>query len=322
MVKHHGVPKVIVSDRDKRWLNALWKYLCERLSIQQTPSSAYRPSTDGQTERVNTSLKSYLRAYINYEQDDWDDWLNLAKFAYNNSRHATTGVTPFYANYGRHSELVIKPEREGIPLTAPIAALHAEKMADLYDLVSNRIIRAQLSQAHYYNQNHKPITFEEGNWVWLRTTNIRTRRTCKKLDQKKIGPFQITKAISTQAYRLDLPNTMAIHNVFHVSLLEPAKEPLPRQANWALKPVIVDGKEEHEVQAIVDSRRRGKNFAYRVRWEGYGPKHDTWEPLEHLHHAPELLESYHYMYPDKPRPTATAIRDLSRDRGTTRADHT
>ncbi len=309
VVKHHGVPKVIVSDRDKRWLNDLWKNLCERLSIQQAPSSAYRPSTDGQTERVNTPLESYLRAYINYEQDDWDDWLDLAEFAYNNSRHATTGVTPFFANYGRHPEFTIKPERDGTLLTAPMAALHAQKMVDLYDLITNRIIQAQLSQAHYYNKNHKPITFKEGDWVWLRTTNIRTRRTCHKLDRKKIGPFQITKVIGTQAYRLVLPNTMAIHDVFHVSLLEPAKEPLPGQADQAPEPIFVDGEKEHEVQAIVNSRCRGKKVMYKVRWEGYGPEHDTWEPLEHLAHAPDLLESFHYMYPDKPRPAAATTQN-------------
>lgn len=84
-------------------------------------------------------------------------------------------MSPFYANYGRHPELTFKPERDGTQLTAPMAALHAEKMADLYDLVTNRILRAQLNQAHYYNKNHKPMTFKEGDQVWLRTTNIRTR---------------------------------------------------------------------------------------------------------------------------------------------------
>lgn len=200
--------------------------------------------------------------------------MDLAEFAYNNSRHATTGVTPFYADYGRHPELVIKPEKEGTPLNAPLTALHAKKMTDLYDLVSNRIIQAQLSQAHYYNRNHKPMTFQEGERIWLRTTNIRTRRACKKLDRKKIGPFLITKAISTQAYRLDLPNTMAIHNVFHVSLLEPFKPSLAGQADQAPEPVIVDGEIEHEVQTIVNSHRQRNTFCYRVRWVGYGPESD------------------------------------------------
>lgn len=298
-----------MSDRDKRWLNDLWKHLCERLSIHQAPSSAYQPSTDGQTERINTPLESYLRAYINYEQDDWDDWLDLAEFAYNNSRHATMGVSPFYANYGRHPELTFKPEQDGTQLTAPMAALHAEKMADLYDLVTNRILRAQLNQAHYYNKNHKPMIFKEGDQVWLCTTNIRTRQACKKLDQKKIGPFWVTKVIGTQAYRLELPNTMAIHDVFHVSLLEPTKDPLPRQVNQVPEPLIVDGEKEHEVQAVVDSRGSGKRFRYRVCWEGYGQENDTWEPLKHLVHAPEILESYHYMYPDKPRPPSTTIQN-------------
>lgn len=67
---------------------------------------------------------------------------------------------------------------------------------------------------------------------------------------------------------------MVIHNVFHISLLEPAKKTPPGQADQAPEPVLVDGEEKHGVQGIVDSRRWGKNFAYRVRWEGYGPEHD------------------------------------------------
>lgn len=145
-----------------------------------------------------------------------------------------------------------------------MAALHAEKMTDLYNLVSNCIIRVQLSQAHYYNHNHKPIIYQEGDWVWLHTTHIWTRHTCKKLDQKKIGPFQVLKIIGTQAYRLELFNTMAIHNVFHVSLLEPSKKPLPGQADKAPEPVIVDGEKEYIIQAIVDSRRWGRNVVYWV----------------------------------------------------------
>ena len=67
-------------------------------------STAFHPQTDGQTERVNQVIEAYLRPYINLEQDDWVDLLSMAEYAYNNSETSATGMTPFYANYGRHPE--------------------------------------------------------------------------------------------------------------------------------------------------------------------------------------------------------------------------
>ena len=67
-------------------------------------SMAFHPLTDGQTERVNQVIAVYLRPYINQEQDDCVDLLPMAKHAYNNSITSVTGITPFYANSGRHPE--------------------------------------------------------------------------------------------------------------------------------------------------------------------------------------------------------------------------
>ena len=69
--RQHGIPKSIVSDRDTRFLNTFWKKLCQRLNIEQSPTTAYRPNVNKQTERVNQPLEAYLRAYINWEQNDW-----------------------------------------------------------------------------------------------------------------------------------------------------------------------------------------------------------------------------------------------------------
>jgi hypothetical protein len=76
------------------------------LDVQQKLSTAFHPETDGQTERVNQSLKQYLRMFCNYEQDNWRDLLPLAEYAYNNSTTSTTELSPFYANYGFHSETI------------------------------------------------------------------------------------------------------------------------------------------------------------------------------------------------------------------------
>ncbi len=103
--------------------------------------------------------------------------------------------------------------------------------------------------------------------MWLSAKNIRTTRPCKKLDYKRHGPFKILQAVGKQAYRLDLPKTMRIYPVFHVSLLEPYKgsndgaEPPP--------PVLQDHAEEYEVEQVLDSRINRGKLQYQVAWTGY-----------------------------------------------------
>jgi len=96
----HGIPKTAISDRGPQFVAAFWTALCKRLKIDKRLSTAYHPETDGQTERLNAVLEQYLRCYVEYLQDDWNSFLSLAEFATNNHASETTGLSPFFANYG------------------------------------------------------------------------------------------------------------------------------------------------------------------------------------------------------------------------------
>ena len=96
----HGLPKTVVSDQGMQFLTKFWKGLCKILRIEALLSTSYYPKTDRQTERMNAILEQYLRAYINYLQDDWEAWLHMAEFAANNQASETTGMSPFFAIYG------------------------------------------------------------------------------------------------------------------------------------------------------------------------------------------------------------------------------
>jgi len=106
----HGTPTNIVSDQGKHFISGFWRSLCQLLGIKANLSTAYYPETDGQTERVNQIVEQYLRVYINYQQDNWVNLLPLAKFAYNNTLHSETMVTPFFANKGFHPKLEVSLE--------------------------------------------------------------------------------------------------------------------------------------------------------------------------------------------------------------------
>ena len=119
-----------------------------------------------------------------------------------------------------------------------------------------------------------------------------------------MGKFRIIQKISSHAYKLELPASMKIHPVCHVSLLEPAAtDPLPGQVQPPPPPVIVnedDGEPEWEVDEIVDSKFVGKTLKYLIRWVGY--EELTWEPAELCANAPTAVSKFHAAYPRKPKP--------------------
>lgn len=101
IVRVHGIPKKIISDRDPVFTSSLWRAMQRELGTQLNFSSAYHPETDGQTERVNQILEDMLRMYIMDRQNKWEEYLHLVEFAYNNGYHSSIGMAPFQALYGR-----------------------------------------------------------------------------------------------------------------------------------------------------------------------------------------------------------------------------
>src|SRR6266542_565349 len=108
----HGVPGHVTSDRGSEFISHFFCSLSTALGMKLHFTSGYHPEGDGQTEQVNQTLEQYLRAYCNYQQDNWSELLPLAEFAYNNAPSETTGVSPFFADKGYHPNLAIHPERD------------------------------------------------------------------------------------------------------------------------------------------------------------------------------------------------------------------
>ena len=145
IITNHGIPEILTSDRDKLFTSHFWQSLADRMGIDHRLTTAYHPQANGQTERTNQTIEQYLRHYVNYQQDDWTEFLPLAQFAYNNSVHATTGETPFFANYGYHPEMMGEPRNratvseEARVLVNDLSQLHLQLSRDI-DFYSARIL--------------------------------------------------------------------------------------------------------------------------------------------------------------------------------------
>ena len=99
--RHFGLPSIIISDRDSRFTGKFWQTLWAKLGTKLAMSTAFHPQTDSQTKRANQVVEQVLRNYTIYEQDNWDELLPFAEFAYNNSVNTSTGFSPFHVLYGQ-----------------------------------------------------------------------------------------------------------------------------------------------------------------------------------------------------------------------------
>ena len=297
--RDYGVPTSIVSDRGTQFTSNFWSAFCFQLGIRRRLSTAFHPQTDGQTERQNQTLEQYLRSYVNYQQDDWVDWLGSAEFAYNNSVHATTGHTPFFAVRGDHPNTGDEILRDDCDM--PAVAMRVNALIELREEMARHWQVAVKKQAEYYDANHKPMEFAIDDKVWLSGKNIRTARPSKKLDYKYYGPYRIKDVIGEQAYRLDLPAGTKIHPVFHVSLLEPFQPDEGRDDAGAL-PLRVSGEGERIVGAILDSKLRYGRLHYLVSYEDSTEAENQWlaaDDLRATHAFYAMSAAFHKRYPLK-----------------------
>ena len=145
-----------------------------------------------------------------------------------------------------------------------------------------------------------------GQNVWLLRRHVGSTRPSSKLDVRRLGPFPVVGQVGTSAYRLELPSSIQIHPVFHVSLLEPHNpNTFPGRVVAPPPPVIVDGAPESEVAEVLDSKLlRGKLF-YLVNWVGYDESERSWEPAQNLTHAADVVADYHAAFPDRPAPPSS-----------------
>ena len=135
----HGMPRSIISDRDSQFTGQFWTKLMALMGTRLNMSTAFHPQSDGQTERANRTLEEMLRAYISYHQKDWDLFLPMMEFAYNNSVNPSTGFSPFYLNYGHHPLLpasLLQPPASEVPAVSDFVASQASALAQAQDAIT------------------------------------------------------------------------------------------------------------------------------------------------------------------------------------------
>ncbi|KAL0546711.1 hypothetical protein IC582_016623 [Cucumis melo] len=297
IVRLHGVPVSIVSDRDARFTSKFWKGLQTAMGTRLDFSTAFHPQTDGQTERLNQVLEDMLRACALEFPGSWDSHLHLMEFAYNNSYQATIGMAPFEALYGKCCRSPVCWDEVGEQrLMGPELV---QSTNEAIQKIRSRMHTAQSRQKSYADVRRKDLEFEIGDKVFLKVAPIKgvlriERRG--KLSPRFVGPFEILEWIGPVAYRLALPPSLStVHDVFHVSMLrkyvpDPSHvvdyEPLEIDENlsYVEQPVEVLARE-------VKTLRNKQIPLVKVLWRNHRVEEATWEREDDMRSRyPELFE--------------------------------
>lgn len=232
VVRLHGVPRTIVSDRDTKFLSHFWRTLWKKLGTKLLFSTTCHPQTDGQTEVVNRTLSTLLRATIGKNMKNWVDCIPFIEFAYNRAQHSATKMSPFEAAYGFNPKTPLDlkplPPAEVVSLTGEAKAAYVK---ELHQKVQENLEKRTEQYTKHANKGRKDIVFEPGEWVWLHMRQERfPNQRSSKLKPRGDGPFQVVERINNNAYRLDLPGELNVSSTFNVTDLSPcfADEPVLR----------------------------------------------------------------------------------------------
>ena len=261
VIKLHGLPTSIISDRDSRFTAGMWKEVFDALGVKLGMSSSYHPQTDGQTERLNRTLEAGLRAYADKKGTEWADWLPMVESFYNSSTHSSTGKTPFEMNGVVWEDSVTcamrSPMMDGLKRQSAEDILNGMKMA--WEDARMMLMASREKMKVNADKHRRDEVYAVGDRVLLKTDHLSTHSS--KLDDPYIGPFPVTR-VSDHGVNvwLQLPKVYSkVHQPFHI---EKVKRYTPSVIPWGRKqddrplPEVIDGEEEYEVEMLLGKRQK------------------------------------------------------------------
>ena len=196
-------------------------------------------------------MEAYLRAFVNFEQNNWAKLLPMAEFAYNNAKNASTSHMPFELNCGYHPWMSYKED-----VNSCFQSMLADKLsAELKELIivcRENLHHAQELQKQAQDKGVKFQSYAPGKKVWLNSKYIKTKRK-RKLETKFFGPFQVLHPLGKQAYKLEFPTNLRIHDVFYVLLLEQNTTKKEQVHDKNVKELNNGNEGEYKMEAIWDS---------------------------------------------------------------------
>lgn len=283
VIRLHGLPKQIVSDRDIKFTNNYWRTAMQILGIEIHMTTVNNPSSNGQVERLNRTLGEMLRTLVSARPHDWLKVLPLTEFAYNNNYQYGIESTPFYADLGYHPRwLGLLNEHVG-PYDHNSEMFAADFFKDqkaIMEQVRHFMARSQDKDSVNFNRHLQDVTFQVGDKVLLHKNGYEKRTVNTKLKCLWYGPFTVEACLGNNAYRLTMPKNYVRHNVFHVKLLKPFVE---RATDYSKVPPpdMEEVKNKlADMRFIVKAFKENDNILCEIAWSDCDPADTVVVPFE------------------------------------------
>lgn len=255
VLKLHGIPNSVVSDRDPIFVSVFWRELFKLQGSKLCMSSSYHPQTDGQTEVMNRCLETYLRCFVGGQPKKWVQWLPWAEWCCNTSYHSSTKFTPFELVYGYpHPQIILYEFGTARVEVVGQGLLERDKVLSM---LKHNLEMAQNRMKMQQDKKRTERQFEVGDFVYLKLIPYQLHalspHSYHKLLPRYYGPYEICEKVGNVAYKLNLPPSTKIHPVFHVSQL---KKQLGAKATpqTDLPQVVEDGLVENTPVAVLARR--------------------------------------------------------------------
>ena len=202
--KIHGIPNVLISDRNPRFTSKFWKELWRSLGKNLRMGSGFHSESSGQVESFNQLLEQVLHCIVHQLGDahNWLDFLPIVECAINNTPNRTTGYSAFYLNYGYHPlpplQLLHAPQDTNIEAVTQFTS----RMRKDFDVALQQLNRARNQMMHRIDSQRRVIEYQEDYQVLLSTRHIRFRHCPAKLQKRYVGPFKVIQKINRATYHL------------------------------------------------------------------------------------------------------------------------
>ena len=237
-----GIVKQIHTDQGREFESELFQAVCQKLGVEKTRTTPYRPQSDGLVERFNQTLQIMLKSFVNKNRNDWDDHLPYLLMAYRASENESTGVTPFKMMFGREMSYPLdimagNPKSDEVLCPVEYVQWLSHTFEVTFNFANENLSKAASRQKNNYDRGIKPRNYKIGDFVWRwypPTAGI-------KLGLGWTGPFKIIEKFSDVTYKIkEKPESREF--TVHVDHLKPylGTVPLP----WSNNTDISDGESE------------------------------------------------------------------------------
>jgi len=248
VVRHHGVPRRIISDRDPKMTAKFWQQLQQVVGTKLNMSTAHRAMTDGGSERYIQTITGMLRAFVQDNPTDWDLYIAAVEFAYNDSIHPETGFTPFQLDMGRDPSTPMQLLMQGVLQRPALYAgddtrmdptVYLSRFSSNLHLAKQTLKTRQRAQwQRLVNKTTIPASYIPGDYVYVENPKSSSNAGLRSLEERYQGPFKILSRHTENTYEIDFGNNARRHRMVNVDKLRPYTERATGSAFPTTVPVV------------------------------------------------------------------------------------